>query len=58
MYAIRSYYEQLGLLPGCRHPLVYIMEAADDIAYCIADLEDAVDRGLLSLGELLAWLRA
>ena len=28
------------------------------IAYCVADLEDAVDRGLLSLEELLAWLRA
>ena len=25
-----------------RHPLVYIMEAADDIAYSTADLEDAV----------------
>lgn len=42
----------LGLAPGCRHPLVYIMEAADDISYCIADLEDAVDRRILSQSEL------
>lgn len=49
--------QQLGLAPGCRHPLVYIMEAADDISYCIADLEDAVDRRILSLSELLAAMR-
>ncbi len=48
---------QLGLQPECRHPLVYLMEAADDIAYCVADLDDAVDRGLLSLEALLDWLR-
>lgn len=34
------------------------MEAADDISYCIADLEDAVDRRILTQGELLAALRA
>ncbi len=54
----RALGESLGLAPGCRHPLVYIMEAADDISYCIADLEDAVDRRILTQGELLAALRA
>ncbi|CAJ1783781.1 dGTPase [Aeromonas dhakensis] len=49
--------QSLGLAAGCRHPLVYIMEAADDISYCIADLEDAVDRRILGLGELLQALR-
>jgi len=33
------------------------MEAADDISYCIADLEDAVDRRILTQNELLAALR-
>ena len=42
----------LGLAAGARFPLVYQMEAADDLCYCIADLEDAVDRGLLSLSAL------
>ncbi|WP_116475694.1 dGTPase [Zobellella maritima] len=37
---------------GGRFPLTYLMEAADDMAYGIADLEDAVDRGVLSLAEL------
>lgn len=35
-----------------RYPLTFLMEAADDMAYGIADLEDAVDRGVLSLVEL------
>ena len=32
-----------------RHPLVYIVEAADDISYQIMDLEDAQKLGILSL---------
>lgn len=44
--------QQLGVQVGQRFPLVYLMEAADDLCYCIADLEDAVDRGLLSVVEL------
>ena len=31
-----------------RHPLVYLVEAADDICYALLDLEDAVDLELLS----------
>ena len=30
-----------------RFPLAYIMEAADDIAYCISDLEDSIEKELL-----------
>jgi dGTPase len=32
----------------CRHPLVYLVEAADDICYQIMDLEDAYKLGILS----------
>ena len=32
---------------GRRHPLSFILEAADDIAYKTADIEDAVKKGLL-----------
>ena len=49
---IDTVWQHLGIAPGHRHPLVYIMEAADDIAYCIADLEDAVDKGILKLKQL------
>ena len=30
-----------------RYPLAYIMEAADDLAYCISDFEDSMEKGLL-----------
>lgn len=36
-----------------RHPLTYLLEAADDIAYITADLEDAVKSGIVSVDELL-----
>lgn len=44
--------QQLGLLAKgddrwCRHPLSYLMEAADDICYAILDLEDGVEIGML-----------
>lgn len=36
----------------CRHPLVYLLEAADDIAYLTADIEDALKKGIISFDEL------
>lgn len=33
----------------CRHPLTYLLEAADDIAYATADLEDAFKKKLFTL---------
>lgn len=35
-----------------RHPLAFLTEAADDICYCIADLEDAFFVGLITLAEV------
>lgn len=42
----------LGLQPGTRHPVAYIMEAADDIAYCLADIEDSVEKGIFTIEQL------
>ena len=39
-----------------RHPLSYLMEAADDICYALMDLEDAVDLDLLDPHEVEAVL--
>lgn len=44
--------ETLGINKGCRFPLTYIMEAADDISYCIADLDDALDKEILDVPQL------
>ena len=30
-----------------RHPLTYILEAADDIAYLVVDMEDAIGKGVI-----------
>lgn len=35
-------------IDGCRHPATYILEAADDIAYLTADIEDAVKKKVLN----------
>lgn len=37
----------------CRNPLTFILEAADDIAYTFADLEDGYNKGLFTYDELL-----
>lgn len=51
--------DELGMLPRhgddgalryARHPLVYLVEAADDICYEIMDIEDAHKLGLLEIG--------
>ncbi|MBA0182102.1 dGTPase, partial [Pectobacterium carotovorum] len=39
---------ELNMAEFHRHPLTYIMEAADDISYCIADLEDAVEKKIIT----------
>ncbi len=49
--------EACGMLPEgvdawCRHPLSFLLEAADDIAYLTVDLEDALRMNLISYGEL------
>ena len=43
---------------NCRYPLTYLLEAADDIAYHTADIEDAVKKGFLSYSQLLEELRS
>jgi dGTPase len=41
-----------GHLLGTRHPLAFLVEAADDICYRIIDLEDAYKLNLLSLSDV------
>lgn len=39
-----------------RHPLTFILEAADDIAYLVADMEDALGKGVLSFHTIKEYL--
>jgi dGTPase len=49
--------EHLGLMSTgdnrwCRHPLAYLLEAADDICYTLIDLEDGLALGMLRYEEI------
>lgn len=60
-YADRDIFEKIQNATGtngCRHPLCYILEAADDIAYLTADIEDAFKKGFISYKLLLDELRS
>src|SRR5699024_4309100 len=56
--SFRHVVETLGLLPllkennetvaWARHPLVYLLEAADDLCYSLVDIEDAYRLSLVS----------
>lgn len=39
--------DKVGLKEGIRHPVTYLLEASDDIAYLLADVEDAVKKGII-----------
>lgn len=41
-----------------RHPLVFLLEAADDIAYMAADIEDGFKKGAVSLAKIREFLEA
>ena len=54
-YAEQSLYETIAEEMGTygkRHPLTFILEAADDIAYKTADIEDAFKKGFISYEKL------
>ena len=55
---IDEVWEYTGLSEGIRHPLVYVMEACDDIAYSIIDAEDIVKKGYASFYDLMSYLDA
>ena len=56
----RKDYEQINdrlSLDSERHPIVYLLEAADDIAYSAADIEDGVKIGILDFETILEILK-
>jgi dGTPase len=47
----------LKLTAYARHPLAYVMEAADDISYCLSDIEDALEKGVVRSPDVISALR-
>lgn len=50
---IEQVWDQTGLSEYLRHPMVFIMEACDDIAYSVIDAEDIVRKGYASFYDLI-----
>lgn len=48
---------QTGLKEGQRHPLTWIMEACDDIAYSVLDVDDVLKKQVMSPDDVLVVLR-
>ena len=48
--------EEMGI-KGKRHPITFLLEAADDIAYCVADIEDGVQKKFIALQDLKNMLK-
>lgn len=42
----------------CRHPLTFLVEAADDICNAVIDIEDAIDLGILRTNDVVKSLQA
>ena len=40
--------DQVGRSTDVRYPLTYIMEAADDISYCMSDIADGIEKRILT----------
>lgn len=60
-FAEQELFEEITHSTGaidCRYPLTYLLEAADDIAYHTADIEDAVKKGFLSYSQILKELQS
>lgn len=59
-YADRSTFENIQTslsTNGSRHPLSFLLEAADDITYKTADIEDALKKGCISYSLLIDELK-
>jgi len=55
---VEDVWEHTGLKEGVRHPLAYVMEACDDIAYSVIDAEDTVKKRYASFYDLMDYLES
>lgn len=50
---VEKMYSEVNLELHHRYPLTYIMEAADDIAYCLSDISDGIEKRILTKQDFL-----
>ncbi|MGR3982141.1 dGTPase [Pseudoalteromonas sp. 1181_04] len=46
---IKSAWKALEMPENSRHPLGFLMEASDDISYCISDIEDGIEKKIINM---------
>lgn len=51
--SIKETWDKLKIPHHVRSPLTFIMEAADDIAYCLSDIEDGIEKNIITLDQVL-----
>lgn len=51
--SIKEIWDKLNIPHYVRSPLTFIMEAADDIAYCLSDIEDGIEKKIIRLEDVL-----
>ena len=51
---VKAFRQIVGIdhLAPIRSPLTFIVEAADDIAFCMSDIEDGVEKGIIRPGDV------
>ncbi|GKW06701.1 dGTPase [Pectobacterium carotovorum] len=54
---VSKIYHDLSLPLESRHPLVFLMEAADDISYCISDIEDGIEKNVITENEFIKYVK-
>jgi dGTPase len=54
---VEEVWNATGLKVGVRHPLTFVMEACDDIAYSVVDAEDGAKKSLLNFNKLADYLK-
>lgn len=46
---MESAWLKLNMKKNSRHPLGFLMEASDDISYCISDIEDGIEKEIITV---------
>lgn len=54
---VEKIYNSVGIQLHHRSPFTYIMEAADDIAYCLSDISDGIEKRIITASDFLVAFR-
>ncbi|WP_262207549.1 dGTP triphosphohydrolase [Serratia proteamaculans] len=54
---VKETWEKLSIPINGRHPITFIMEAADDISYCTSDIDDGIEKGVITEDDLYSFIK-